>query len=76
MDMDVFKCLGKVKVAGPNPAQGFFFRSKVSQIEGIEEQPIDNTAILNSVRIFANFSKVRTEKRPGLIQVLPRQKLL
>jgi hypothetical protein len=24
MDLDTFKCLGKAKVVGPNPTQGFF----------------------------------------------------
>lgn len=45
------RCLGKAKVAGSIPAQGFLFRPKESQFEEIDEQVNVESTLPNSVRI-------------------------
>src|SRR5918994_6583783 len=45
------RCLGKAKVAGSIPAQGFLFRPKESHLEEIDEQVSDKVILPESVRI-------------------------
>jgi hypothetical protein len=45
------RCLGKAKVAGSIPAQGFLFRPKESQFEEIREHYNEVSTLPNSVRI-------------------------
>jgi hypothetical protein len=45
------RCLGKAKVAGSIPAQGFLFRPKESQFELLGGHFNDDDVLPNSVRI-------------------------
>lgn len=51
------RCLGKAKVAGSIPAQGFLFRSNESQFELFSEDCSDENILPNSIR-FANQSHI------------------
>ena len=53
------RCLGKAKVAGSIPAQGFLFRPKESQFELLSEHVNDEDILPKSVRILPN--SVRTD---------------
>ena len=44
------RCLGKAKVAGSIPAQGFLFRPKESQFSLVSDDTIDDMSLPNSVR--------------------------
>jgi hypothetical protein len=45
------RCLGKAKVAGSIPAQGFLFSQKQAHFEEIEDYLINGPTLPNSVRI-------------------------
>ena len=48
------RCLGKAKVAGSIPAQGFLCRPKESQFELVSEHVNDEDILPKSVRILPN----------------------
>ena len=53
------RCLGKAKVAGSIPAQGFLFRPEESQFEEIRDHYNEESTLLKSVRILPK--SVRTD---------------
>jgi hypothetical protein len=61
------RCLGKAKVAGSIPAQGFLFRPKEALFEDIEDYPINGLTLPKSVRNSFDIQQIDWE---GYIQYL------
>lgn len=63
LDLISIQSLGKAKVAGPNPAQGFLFSPKESQFEVFKGSTNSDSTLPNSVRILPNSVRLTNDSR-------------